>query len=278
MIFLSCGMGVQTTCIVGMACENKIRGYPIHPHIPIYDGVIFCDTGKEPVWVYEQVKFVKAICKQAGIPCIVLKTNLYQNFMNNFGYRKYINMPFWTLDELGKRGKLRRSCTRDYKIDVVHKFVRYRFLNYSMYESDRPEDIGAHQMHIGFSVEEQDRIFDSYDPIFVNKFPLTEMGYQRMDCYKYTYETWGMKTMASSCIFCPYHTNYFFKFLKENYASDYEVVLKMDSMLEQYQPYTNIINPIYISHLCKRIRDLTNSDYMDKKCFTYKGQQIYTGF
>lgn len=40
-------------------------------------------------------------------------------------------MPFWTLDEQGKAGRIaRRSCTVDYKVLMIQKFVRYELLGY----------------------------------------------------------------------------------------------------------------------------------------------------
>ena len=40
---LSYGAGMPSTSLVGMACENAMQGYPVWPHVPVYDAVIFCD-------------------------------------------------------------------------------------------------------------------------------------------------------------------------------------------------------------------------------------------
>ena len=47
---LSYGAGMPSTALVGMACENARRGYPVWPHVPVYDAVIFCDLHSEPAW------------------------------------------------------------------------------------------------------------------------------------------------------------------------------------------------------------------------------------
>ena len=34
---LSCGAGMPSTTLVGMSCENAMRGYPVWPEVPVYD-------------------------------------------------------------------------------------------------------------------------------------------------------------------------------------------------------------------------------------------------
>ena len=63
---LSYGAGMPSTSLVGMACENAMRGYPVWPHVPVYDAVIFCDLHAEPTWVYEQADFARRLCEQIG--------------------------------------------------------------------------------------------------------------------------------------------------------------------------------------------------------------------
>ena len=55
MKILSFGAGMQSTALALMSCENafaKTDGKELpYPLVPIYDIVIFCDLGLEPVWV-----------------------------------------------------------------------------------------------------------------------------------------------------------------------------------------------------------------------------------
>lgn len=73
MKILSCGAGQQSTALALMSCENALYGQDRHPSVPVYDAVLFCDLGGERKWVYEQVDFIAARCKEAGIPFYVLK-------------------------------------------------------------------------------------------------------------------------------------------------------------------------------------------------------------
>lgn len=282
MIILSCGAGVQTSALTLMACANaraRRAGEKIpYPLVPIYDYVIFCDLGGEPGWVYFQVEFLKKACKRYGIPFIVLPTDLTGTYKRYFGYARVATIPFWTVGEDGSHGKLRRACTIDYKIAAIQKFVRQQLLGYHYGEHVRPQDKGAHEMHIGFSAEEQDRIFDSRNAMFVNKFPLAEMGLTRAHNYKYCLEEWGLDAKASACNYCPFHRNYFFKDMRENRPGEYEETVAFDRMLEERQPLTKIRSKVYISRSRKRIEDLTDEECNDAETFEYNGKLIWNGF
>ena len=45
--------------------------------------------------------------------------------MSNFGQRRTISIPWWTLKEDGHKSKMPRNCTIDYKIEAISKFVRW---------------------------------------------------------------------------------------------------------------------------------------------------------
>ena len=168
---LSCGAGMQSTALALMSCENKSKGV-VYPQVPVYDLIIFCDMGWEPDWVYSQVDFIREACESCGIPFVVLESNLYGDYIQKFGLQRVSSIPFWSIDENGKKGKMRRHCTIDKKITAIQKYVRYEVLGYKFREKCRKEDRGKHEMHIGFSAEESHRAFESMNIMFVNKFPL----------------------------------------------------------------------------------------------------------
>lgn len=126
---LSFGAGMQSTALALMSCENataKKQGLPSpHPWVPVYDLVVFCDLGLEPSWVMKQVEFTHRACKEAGIPFKILESPLYQDFMENFGERRTISIPWWTLRDDGHKSKMPRNCTIDYKIETISKYVRW---------------------------------------------------------------------------------------------------------------------------------------------------------
>lgn len=274
---LSCGAGMQSTALALMSCENKKKGN-VYPEIPVYDLIVFCDMGHEPPWVYDQVEFIRKACEECGIAFKVLETDLYGNYMEKFGVQRVATIPFWSVDENGKKGKMRRQCTIEYKIEAIQKYVRYELLGYKFRQKCKKEDKGAHEMHIGFSKEEEHRVFESMNPMFVTHFPLVKMGLTRADNYAYILEKWGLETKASACGFCPFHRNFFFQHIKENCPDCYKAVVDMDKLLEERQPQSAIRSKLYISRSRKRIADLTPEECMDAETFLYRGQPIWNGF
>ena len=278
MKILSCGAGMQSTALALISCAQA-HGEVRYPQVPRYDAVIYCDLGIEPAWVPEQVQFIEQACREAGIPFYILQSDLYQDYMRNFGSSRVSAMPFWTLNADDKPGKImRRSCTVDYKIIMIQKFVRYYMLGYRPRQWLRSEDTGAHELHIGFSAEERTRSFPSQHKMFVNKFLLIEMGWERKDTYRYNLEEWGLDSKASACLICPYHKNYFFHYIQRNYPDDYASVVDFDEMLAKRQPMSRIRNRVFLSRSRKRIRELTCQDCDDAQTFEYRGRQLWNGF
>jgi len=294
MKILSCGAGMQSTALALMSCEKKMLMAKMsrrnvqgqlslfsdepYPEVPIYDCIIFCNLGYEAPWVYRQVDFIRRACARAEIPFVVLDTHLYDDYISNFGKSRVVSVPFWTIGEDGRKAKLRRNCTIDKKILAIQKYVRWELLGYAKGQHLKAEDIQGHEMHIGFSWEERRRMFDSYNPMFVNRFPLVDMGAERPDNYKYILEKWGLETRASACCICPFHQNYFFKFLKENHEEEYNAVVRLDALLEEKQPLTPIRSEMFISRSRKRIIELTDEECDDAQYFLYNGKRVWNGF
>lgn len=103
MKILSFGAGMQSTALALMACENAMNDPAPYPMVPVYDAVIFCDLGLEPLWVHTQMEFTRKACEAAGIFFKVLDTPLYQDFVENFGERRTISIPWWTLRKDGHK-------------------------------------------------------------------------------------------------------------------------------------------------------------------------------
>ena len=163
MKILSCGAGMQSTALALMSCENKMRGI-IHKEVPIYDAVVFCDLGLEPYWVKDQVEFIKNACKKAGILFKIIDSNLYKDYMDNFGEGHVSSVPFWSVDENGK--KVRSMLEVDF---VVNKTEKRYYIQSALTVAD--EDKRKQE------VNSLNRIDDSYTKIVVvrdNVMPWTD--------------------------------------------------------------------------------------------------------
>ena len=282
MKILSCGAGMQSSALHLMSWENALANIrvvpPVWPQVPIYDISIFCDLGFEPPWVKKQVEFLANAGHSCGVPLVILDSPLYTDFMENFGERRTISIPWWTIKEDGHKSKMPRNCTIDYKVELISKYVRWELLGYKKGQRLREEDKKAHEMHMGFSAEESRRCKESPNPMFVNKFPLVEMGLTRADNFAYIKDVWGLETKASACSFCPFHKNYFFKFLRENEPEQYAQVVGVDELLRDKNPKPPMDSDLFISRSRKRLMDLTDEDCNDAECFEYCGMQIWNGF
>lgn len=268
---------MQSTALALMSCENKMEPGKF-PLVPVYDLIVFCDLGKEPPWVMQQVEFIRNACMDVGIRFEILKSPLYEDYLRDFGKRRVVSIPFWTIGVDGKKGKMMRNCTMDYKIGLIQNYVRWEVLGYQKGQRIRPEDYKAHEMHIGFSTEEKQRCKENPHKMFVNRFPLVEMGLERKDNYAYIRDVWGLVTKASACTFCPFHRNYFFQHLKDTDPKEYFDLVDFDEMLEREQPNTKITSKLYISRSRKRIAELLPEECMDAECFPYCDQMIWNGF
>ena len=278
MKILSFGAGMQSTALALMACTNAKKNPATFPLVPVYDAVIFCDLGLEPPWVKTQLDFTWQACEDAGIPFYILNAPLYADFLNNFGERRTISIPWWTLRGDGHQSRMPRNCTLDYKASVIANFVRWELLGYRKGQHLRPEDVKAHEMHLGFSAEEAHRCKENPNRLFINRFPLVEMGLTRADNYQYILENWGLDTKASACTFCPFHRNFFFQYLKEHVPEQFEQVVYMDRLLQAKTPKPPMDSDLYISRSRKRIEELAPEDCADAECFEYRGRQIWNGF
>lgn len=273
---------MQSTALALMSCENALaverECEPLWPLVPIYDMVIFCDLGFEPPWVEKQMEFTRQACETAGIKFKLLYTHLHEDFMENFGERRTISIPWWTLGNDGHKSRMPRNCTLDYKVNEISKFIRWEVLGYKKGQRLRPEDLKAHEMHMGFSYEEKHRCKESPNKMLVNKFPLVDMKLTRADNYAYIRDIWGLETKASSCTFCPFHKNYFFQHLKTSQPETYTKLLEVDELLRDKNPKPPMDSDLFISRSRKRIADLTPADCADAECFQYRGRRIWNGF
>ena len=269
---------MQSTALALMACENAKNPCTPWPLVPIYDVVIFCDLGREPPWVKDQMEFTRRTCEWAGIKFAVLDSPLYSDFLQNFGERRTISIPWWTIRDDGHKSKMPRNCTIDYKVELISKYVRWELLGYKKGQRLRDEDRKAHEMHMGFSAEESRRCKENPNPMFINKFPLVDMGFTRADNFAYIKDVWGLETKASACTFCPFHRNQFFAYLKDEEPEEYGRLLKVDELLRDKNPKPPMDSDLFISRSRKRIADLTPEDCCDGEYFGYRGQQIWNGF
>ena len=139
-------------------------------------------------------------------------------------------------------------------------------------------DIHAHNLHMGIMWEERQRAKESKQTLFTNCYPLVEMGWTQAECYTYNKDNWGLATRASCCLFCPFHTNYFYQHIREHKPACYACALQVDELVETHQARPPLKNRLFLSKSRKRLRDLTDQDCEDMQTFLYCGRPVWNGF
>lgn len=178
----SFGGGVQSVAVLALGASGKIQ----------YDSYLFCNVGKDtenPKTLNYFYNVAITFAKQHGLDLIELhrQTNngetLYQRTLRQ---ERSIKIPMRMKN--GAPGH--RSCTQDYKRDVVAKHLGK----------------GQHTVGLGISIDEWQRMrTDSGYPNIVNEYPLIDLRLSRADCLKIIREAGLPIPPKSACWFCPFH-------------------------------------------------------------------------
>ena len=213
--YISFGAGVQSTAMLMMADRGQ---YNIkRPSV-----AIFSDTGDEPPWVYECVETMKRLVS-IPIETVSLGISLSDTIRNDVKNRKqFLAIPAFTLGTDGRATVLRRQCTREFKIEVVNQRVK-RIMGYA-----KGKHVKKHALvMIGITTEEAHRMTQSRVKWITNSYPLIDARISRHDCEVYLRNE-GLNIKKSSCVFCPYHGNEFWKDLRDNHAEQWDEAVRFD--------------------------------------------------
>jgi len=195
---LSLGAGVQSSTIALMAA---------HGEFPPPDCAIFADTGWEPGAVYAWLDWLE---RQLPFPVYrVSAGNIRADLMRSQvrgthaeGTRA-ISPPLYTLSEDGKRGMIRRQCTKEYKLLPLRR--KQRELLGVAPRKVAPRD--AMRVWIGISTDEASRMKPSRDRWAENRWPLIEKNMSRTDCYVWMERHGYPRPPRSACIGCPFRSD-----------------------------------------------------------------------
>lgn len=202
MRILSLGAGVQSSTVLRMS----IRG-----ELPRLDAAVFSDTGWEPPAVYSHLDDLKREAEAAGITLsIVGAGNIRDDALRSKvrGLKgegtRWVSMPYFTKGEDGRRGMIKRQCTKEYKLVPIQREMR-RLAGY------RPRQripAGTVEQWIGISIDEAQRMKDSRVAWIVNRFPLIyDIRKTRAECIVWNERNGYPPPPRSACIGCPFKHN-----------------------------------------------------------------------
>ena len=184
----SFGAGIQSFTLFAMSCNGDL---------PKLDGALFADTGWERQGTYDCVEYAQKMGKEHGIPVYVVQSgNIKEDMLSKKIDGRKPGMPFYIRNAKGKMSQLRRQCTKDYKIDPIHKKLK-ELTGCSL---KRPVS-----QWIGFSLDEAVRMSPNGVRFARKRYPLIEQRMTRAACYEYLKKHNLPVPVKSSCIGCPYH-------------------------------------------------------------------------
>jgi hypothetical protein len=227
---LNLGAGIQSTAVYLLSMEGKL---------PKFDAAIFADTKAEPEAVYAHLKWLQL---QKGAPIFIrskgsLAAHL-QKGINSTGGR-FASIPAFTSPVEGETknlGRVRRQCTKEYKIEVIDRCIRREILGLKPRQRI-PKDVRIIQYY-GISWDERGRATRIYERSLEHKwltvnFPLIETmkpPMTRWNCESYLEPRVPHQVVKSACVFCPFRQDDEWRKLKKN-PKDWNRAVQVDEAL-----------------------------------------------
>ena len=254
--YLSLGAGVQSTALL-ICSALGLHG------VPRADVAIFADTGDEPAWVYEHLW---KLAEWSPIPIhIAIKGHLSHDVLSKRGRERIVSVPVWTVGTgANANGVLRRQCTREYKIEPIERHVR-RLLGLV----PRARIKVRVRCLLGISLDECDRMRPSRAHWIDNAFPLIDARLKRRDCERIAVEQFGYAPKKSSCVYCPYHSDLFWKNLKVEHPEEFERAAHFDDQVRDMS-MAGVKRPVYLHRSLIPLREIdfgeSNRDFFTDEC------------
>ena len=253
---LSFGAGVQSTALLLKSCTGVL---------PKVDYAVFADTGYEPKTVYDHLEWCIEFAKDHGVPLHIVKAK-GDGLKEDILKKSFAAVPFFTIDENGKKGIGRRQCTNEYKIQPVHKFLRREVLGLKFRE--RAPKKPMIEQWMGITFDEVTRAKPSRHKWLKNVFPYLNWGGDFFNRHwrRYQVKEWlekkypDIKVPRSACICCPYHSNEEWAKIKQN-KEEWDELVKFDKAIR-----SDVRLPQYLHKSCKPI------DEVDFRSAEEKGQ------
>ncbi|HLE04793.1 MAG TPA: hypothetical protein VI729_09335 [Anaerolineales bacterium] len=188
---LSLGAGVESTTL---AMLSK------HGELPALDHAIFADTGWERQVTYDHLRW---LIPQLPFPVHWLTpARKIQEQPERTPGTRFISLPMFTN---GGEGRLWRQCTKEWKIEAIHRKVRELV---GLAPGERGGREIREERWIGYNREQVGRIADPMSPWVQHRYPLIEdRPMNRLECIAWMFAHGYPEPPRSSCIGCPNHTD-----------------------------------------------------------------------
>lgn len=221
--YVSFGAGVQSTALVVMSALG-LRGCPPANY------AAFSDTGDEPSYVYKHLRDVQAWGAKHGMSVHVIKLEGSDTLSTDFlTGRRSLGVPAFVEGADGRAAPLHRQCTERYKIEPLQRFAKAQL---GLGSRDKVGEGVKVRTLMGISIEEAHRMRAPRKPWIENVYPLIDVGMSRGACMDLI-EAHGLKPPPdkSSCVFCPYHSDRYWRRLHEDFPDDFTKAADFDEAM-----------------------------------------------
>lgn len=230
---LNWGWGQDSTTIALMAH---------HGELPPFDAILSADTQNEPHEVYETVQWVSSIlttpiyCVTAGdLAADILRIASQQRQGVPMTAGHCGQPPFHVRNDPNQHyataasgGVLWRKCTHDYKIVPIRRKIRELL---GVKPTGRlPHGLWVEQA-IGFPLDEVGRTFCSDVQWITHTFPLIDLRMRKRDCARWLTAHGYPIPPKSSCRFCPYHSNAYWRRMRDTQPEDWARTVAFEQAL-----------------------------------------------
>lgn len=257
---ISLGAGVQSSTMLLMADRGLIQ--------PMPDAAVFADTQDEPASVYRWLEVIKTLTKNIPIHTVTngsLSDASLKMRVTKDG-RKFCttNIPFHTLNADGSVGKIQfRSCTADYKIKPIIKWLR------KFSKKPRRDHSLRVTSWIGISMDEMRRMKPSRESWIMHRWPLVEMRMDRKACLRWMEDHKLPTPPRSSCVYCPFHSDLEWRRLKAEEPESFQKAVEFEKAVQAAKHNSDNFDSVPFLH--KKCIPL---DQIDFRSDVEKGQMV----
>ncbi len=224
---LSLGWGVQSFCLAAMMALDEI---------PRADYLIHADTRHGRDATYRFVWRWSPWLGEHGLNVVQVtgrRTHVVQAWSNS----KSVMIPAFTVDRAtGKRGKILRQCTSEWKIKPIRQWVRQELRRRKV-----PVLPGTVESWQGISLDEAALRCRTSDVAYIrNVYPLVDLGITRAGCEKWLRQHDLEVPSKSSCTFCPFRSIQSWRDIKLEDGPDWQEALQVDATIRDRRPLAEL--------------------------------------
>lgn len=253
--YISLGCGVQSSALAAMS----VTGYK---GVPKADFAIFADTQWETQATYDYFKVLEKWLGDRGLPVYkATKGSVRVAAIEGIAKplkNRFISVPAFTKGEFDdKEGRLRRQCTREFKIEVIERKLR-ELMGYEKRKRVK------HKVRalIGISIDEFIRMKDSRTPWVKNGYPLVDLHIRREKCSTILTDMGLPKPTKSACVGCPYHDNRFWLNQKNDSPEEFADAVDFDKAIRNGTK-AGITRPVFLHRSCRPLDEIDFEKELD---------------